>query len=604
MGAIVAIPVHDFGSAAFTRTVPNPHAASIRPVAVVSTCIAAATLPSLLAHNVSPSPTFLNQALAFALWTGFVLVTATSATRKPALVHAALALLAASATWAWCFGGLPASLALSTLATLAVAALMVAGAASSDTRLDAPTLFALFCWAWLVAGVLNVGVALVQVFAPGLPDGSWIAISGIAGRAVGNLRQPNHLSSLLLWSCISAVALLELRRLSARWAGAALAAFVLAVVLTASRTGLVSVLLLALWGLADRRLSRPARVLLIAAPLLYALSWWGMAQWAAAAEHSFGGTARLAESDISGSRFGIWKNTWALIQAQPWTGVGFGEFNLAWTLTPFPGRPTAFFDHTHNLPLQLAVELGLPLALLVMALLLWALVRAALLSWRAEGDASTAQRCALMMVLMIGLHSLLEYPLWYAYFLLPTAWALGFALRDPAPPSPSSATTPAAAGPPWLTIAGWLLLAGAVFSIWDYGRVAAIFSAEPGSPPLEQRIARGQRSIFFAHHADYAAVTSGLAPTDPAHAFDRASRYLLDTRLMIAWSKSLAAGGEVDAARHIAERLREFKKADAEEFFEACPARAVTPADAAPGVPFQCLLPSRSLSWREFLPRK
>ena len=29
-----------------------------------------------------------------------------------------------------------------------------------------------------------------------------------------------------------------------------------------------------------------------------------------------------------------------------------------------------------------------------------------------------------MMVLLVGLHSLLEYPLWYAYFLLPAAWAL------------------------------------------------------------------------------------------------------------------------------------------------------------------------------------
>ena len=91
--------------------------------------------------------------------------------------------------------------------------------------------------------------------------------------------------------------------------------------------------------------------------------------------HTFGGAARLAEGDISSSRFGIWANTLALIRQQPWSGVGFGEFNLAWTLTPFPGRPVAFFDHTHNLPLQLAVELGLPLAAAVMALLLWALVR-------------------------------------------------------------------------------------------------------------------------------------------------------------------------------------------------------------------------------------
>ena len=45
-------------------------------------------------------------------------------------------------------------------------------------------------------------------------------------------------------------------------------------------------------------------------------------------------------------------------RARTLAGVGFGEFNLAWTLSEFPSRPTAFFDHTHNLPLQLLVGAG------------------------------------------------------------------------------------------------------------------------------------------------------------------------------------------------------------------------------------------------------
>ncbi len=570
--------------------------------------MAAATAPSLLAFNVSPSATFLNQALAIALWGAFASAAATGAPkslRGAWQLLTALLLLGAAVLLSWLAQALPSTLALSALGLFgATAVLAVSGCSSHDTPTAAAT-FGDFSMGLVVAGACNVAIAMVQVFAPDAADGSWIAISGIAGRAVGNLRQPNHLSSLLLWSCIAVVALLELRRLSLRPAFALMTAFVFAVVLTASRTGLVSVLLLGLWGLLDRRLARPTRALLFLTPLLYALSWWGLAQWAAAAEHSFGGTARLAESDISGSRFGIWKNTWELIRAQPWTGVGFGEFNLAWTMTPLPDRPIAFFDHTHNLPLQLAVELGLPLSLLVMGLLLWALGRAALRAWRSDDDGARAQRCAMMMVLMIGLHSLLEYPLWYAYFLLPTAWALGFALREAAALSPTG-SAPSETGTlraSWLAIAGWLLLAGAVFSVWDYGRVAAIFSANPGDPPLAQRIARGQRSIFFGHHADYAAVTSGVPVTDPAHAFDRASHYLLDTRLMVAWATSLAARGETDAARHIAERLREFKKTDAEEFFAPCPERAVAADQAAPALPFQCVLPSRTLSWREFLPR-
>jgi O-antigen ligase len=598
---------------------PPPSEAPEQPWPVLTLAIAAAALPSLLAYNVSPSPTFLNQALAFALWAMFAGACAwlrpTVPGRGAWQVAAALLLLGACAAWSWGPGGMPSTLALSALATLAAALLMLAAGAaatadnsrdgSPSSTLSAPstreTLFAAFAWAWFVAGLFNVAVALVQVFAPALPDGNWIAASGIPGRAVGNLRQPNHLSSLLLWSCIATVALLDLRQLSRRWAALALAAFVFGVVLTASRTGLISVLLLALWGLADRRLSRPARQLLVLAPLVYAASWWGMAEWAKLSQHNFGGTARLAESDISGSRFGIWKNTLALIQAHPWTGVGFGEFNFAWTLTPFPGRPTAFFDHTHNLPLQLAVELGLPMAALLMALLLWGLGRAA---WSActvdDADASTAQRAAVLVVVMIGLHSLLEYPLWYSYFLLPTAWAFGFALRGPA--------AAARATPRWLAVASWLLAMGTVFSVWDYGRVVSIFSSAPGSPPLEQRVASGQQSVFFGHHADYAAVTSRIAQGDPARAFDRTAHYLLDTRLMMTWSEALATQGRVDEARYVSARLKEFGKQDAEDFFDACldaPAAAAASAAAASAPaepPFQCSPPAQAHSWRSYLP--
>ena len=580
---------------------PVPAAALAHRVALALT-IAAAAAPSLLAYNVSPSPTFLNQALALGLWGAWAAVGAAPASwRGPAPLQAALGLVALAAAWSWVGGALPASLALSALGALAAAAVLVAGGSGRRTSGARTELFALFGWAWLVAGLLNAGVAVVQVFLPGLPDGEWIAHSGFPGRAVGNLRQPNHLSSLLLWACIAVVALFELGRLRRRAAALAGAVLVFAVVLTASRTGLVSVLMLALWGFFDRRLSRPARAMLLAAPLLYALSWLGMAQWATLSQHAFGGSQRLAESDISSSRFAIWRDTWALIRMHPWAGVGFGEFNFAWTLTPFPHRPVAFFDHTHNLPLQLAVELGLPLAGAVMALLLWALWRAAHQAWTAQGEEGMARRAAFMIVLMIGLHSLLEYPLWYSYFLLPTAWAFGFALHRAAPcPAPGRGARAA----PGMVLAALAVVAGAAFSVVDYARVAEIFSTSPDAAPLEQRIASGQRSVFFAHHADYAEVTSGVPVRDPAHAFDRAAHYLLDTRFMIAWARSLAERGQLDAARHLAARLREFHNADAAEFFEACAAPASAPA-SAPAVaarPFQCEPPAHAPGWQAFLP--
>ena len=572
--------------------------------------VAAAAAPTLLAYNVAPSPTFLNQALALGLWGVWVAATQPAwPVRSAAPLLAALAVLMGAAGVSWLAGGLPSSLALSALGLLLAAAVVAAGGAGVRARPHAEATFAAFCWALAVTAACNVLLSALQVFAPGLGDGrwgDWLAASGIPGRAVGNLRQPNHLSSVLTWGCVAVVGLLELRRLPARWAGPALAAMVFAIVLTASRTGLLSVLLLALWGLADRRLQRPTRALLLAAPLVYALAWWGMAQWAAASAHSFGGAARLAETDISGSRFGIWANTLAMIRQQPWTGVGFGEFNFAWTLTPFPGRPIAFFDHTHNLPLQLAVELGLPLATLVLALLAWALWRALRAAWwpsaqgapQATGGLHVAQRCAVMLVLMIGLHSLLEYPLWYAYFLLPAAWAWGFALP------PGAAVRMPAPAPVAVGLQGMALLvtASAVLSVLDYKRVVDIFTAPENAAPLSARVAAGQRSVFFAHHADYAAATTEVAVPDKQAAFDGATHFLLDSRLMMAWSQFLAEQGRVDAARHVAQRLREFKKTDAASFFAECDPPLAAPAASA--APAYCAAPTQALDWRTLLPAR
>ncbi|MEO7851181.1 MAG: Wzy polymerase domain-containing protein [Rubrivivax sp.] len=577
--------------------------------AIIVMAVAAACGPSLLAYNVSPSPTFLNQALALALWGWFVALTALQcevpravrhALRDTALPLAALALTALAAAATWAFASLPAGLALSALGLLAATALLLLSGAVARASAQAMPLFTAFCIGWVVAGALNAGIGIIQVFAPALADGDWLARSSLAGRAVGNLRQPNHLSSLLLWSAIAVVPLLELGRLRRRVAYALFALMVFAVVLTASRTGVLGIGLLALWGLLGRRLSRPTRGLLLSAPLLYALAWAGLALWAELSHHAFGGEARLAEADLSGSRFGIWANTLSLIRQQPWLGVGFGEFNFAWSLTPFPGRPTAFFDHTHNLPLHLAVELGLPLATLIMVLLLAGLWRAWQLAQKAtaaDAPMGVALRSAWMMLVLIGVHSQLEYPLWYAYFLLPAAWLWGFAMGRPRAVTSVAAVSPGAATRPTrvLFVLGMLTVVLTTLAVLDYARVVRIFSASPTTLPLAERIAEGQSSWLFAHHADYAAVTTDGLGGSRGHSFQRAPHYLLDTRLMIAWAEALAAGGEEDKARHLAQRLREFRNPLAKDFFAPCEA-----APAPSPLPFQCQAPSGVLHWQDF----
>jgi len=564
-------------------------------------CIAVA-FPTLLAFNLPPSATFLNQAAAFIGWGVWALILASSDITpgrpwRGALggLLVALALLALAAAVAPLWAGLPWSLALSAVGTLAATALLVLiGAALTRAGLAAVAFHAL-CVALLVAGVLGASIGLIQVFMPQWADGEVIAqISG--GRAGGNLRQPNHLSSLLLWSIVALVWLAERGRVG-QFAGPALGALLLSgVVLSASRTGMLGVLLLGAWGLLDRRLSRRARALLIASPLVFALLWIGLAAWAHQAHHAFGGDAQLAKGDISSSRFAIWSNTLSLIARQPWLGVGWGEFNFAWSLTPFPDRPVAFFDHTHNLPLQFAVELGVPLALLVLALLGWALWRALRAGAQcADPVQGLTLRAASVMVLMMAVHSQLEYPLWYAHFLLPTAFMFGLCLgvgHSPSGAMPPGSPESRRTRPLWIGAA--LLLLGGFAALYDYSRVVVIFAPRANAAPLAERIAAGQRSWLFSHHADYAAVTTPDHVADPKRAFARVPHYLLDSRLMMAWTRALAEDGQTDAARHVAQRLREFHNEQAEPFFEVCD---LLPDDTGPA-PFQCLAPSVEVDYR------
>ncbi len=574
-----------------------------------ATACAAVAVPSLLAFNLPPSATFLNQAAALVGWAMLVLLLAASgkvAAVRPrgglAAALAALGVLAVAAAGSWAWVGLPSGLALSAVGLIGVAALVLWTAASVADAGRGVVAFQAFCIALVIAGVLSAGVGMVQVFAPQWADGNWIAASGIAGRASGNLRQPNHLSSLLLWSAVAVVWLLEAGRMRRTVAALLGSLFMLGLVLSASRTGTLGVLVLALWGVLDGRRPRAVRVMLVLAPLIYALCWLGLTAWAQESHQVFAAAARLTkDGDISSSRFAIWSDTLALIAQHPWLGVGFGEFNFAWSLSPFPHRPTAFFDHTHNLPLQFAVELGLPMALGVLGLLAFALWRA----WKASGTDGDApadtpmRRAAFMMVFMMVVHSQLEYPLWYAYFLLPTAFAFGLCLGGPSgqPGAVGTASpTQNGHGTRPLVLAALLMLGGSVAALFDYMRVVAIFSPADTAAPLSERIAKGQASWLFAHHADYAAVTTTANPAEVMASFRVAPHYLLDTRLMMTWARALADTADLPRARFIAARLVEFRNEDAKPFFEPCG----EPLAQGTEPPFQCVPSNESMDYRDF----
>ncbi len=590
-----------------------------------SLVMAATALPALVAYNLPPSPTQLNQLVALALWGAAAGVACYVGARgawvyarhsqdnagfdahnlrDTAILLGALLLVATACIASGSLGSLSSGLAWSGACIVAATAVVVVLGALSSSQ---TSILQAFCLGGVLVGTASAAIACIQVFAPALADGEWIAHSSLAGRAVGNVRQPNHLATLMLGSAVALVPwamrehggwLAARTRHALAWP--LFAAFVLTIALSGSRTGALGLAVLALWGLLDRRLHASMRWMLLAAPLLYAAAWFGLSLWAQHTAATFGAATRMAEVDISGSRFGIWRNTLKLIQQHPWSGVGFGEFNLAWSMTPFPDRPSAFFDHTHNIVLQLVVELGLPVGVLVVALLVMALQQAFVRAWGASGGNAVALRALVVMVLLMALHSQLEYPLWYAHFLLPTAFAWGACLgadtqktaHQPASDVPSLRRT----GVPILVAAaGATMLVVSVAAWFDYRRVVAIFEpSESDTSTLVQRIDAGRASWFFSHHANYAWATTATQPGQAMAGFHSAKHYLLDARLLKAWAQAYAEAGDLERARHVAARLREFRNPTTREFFDECKTTSTAKR------PFQCTEPRGTMDWSSF----
>ncbi len=560
---------------------------------------------ALLVHRpLPPIVTMGNQLLAILGW-GLVLLLAPAPALQRSTVRASaplllfFAIVAGACALGIATGSQPSPPGIGILGIIALAAAVMLHGVSAGAS-DPAGYFRAFAIALVVCGVCGAVIALLQNFALGAIDNDLIALPVVRGRAGGNLGQPNHFADTMLWGLIAVVPLARAwqapagaRLARAGWCLAALLMLV-GVVLTGSRTALVTLVLMAAWGLADRHLARPLRIGLAISPVLALAIQWLVG----AAARSAGVTLVLTDRGdvgVTAFRSEIWRSALALIQDQPWLGVGWGQFNFAWTLTPSFPRGAGLVDNVHNLPLQLAVELGVPAALLLTGLLVWAFARALRRVWRLPGDAGPVARSALMIVAVMGLHSMLEYPLWFAYLLLPTAWAFGLALGTATAAGTAGAATFVAQPPlrAWRVL-GLLMVVLAASAWMDYLTIVDLFMPRATSLPLVQRIQRAQASPLFANQADYVVITD--LPTTPEllPLVQSSAHVLLNGRLMYAWANLLDARGEVDKARFMAARLREFDMDGPKPWFAPCADPAVT------AKPFQCLAPEHPVTWRDF----
>lgn len=316
----------------------------------------------------------------------------------------------------------------------------------------------------------------------------------------GNLGQSN-LSSLLAWLGIAAALyLLGTGRLRVQWALPILAALLISSALTASRMAWLFLAFTAAaiffggaWPANDRR-----GRWLIAAMLAggFIVANLVAAQILAGIDPRCATSVERLTTRADGGvpiRWVLWQEAVEVWRTSPWIGVGVYKFlPAAYAIGPVDGhRPLDMY--AHNAALQILAEFGVAGVGAVAAAVGYWLVK--LIRNRRELLAGDA--LCLVWVGLIGIHSMLEFPLWYTHFLMLFGLVLGLLVR----PGWSMPTRALRLRLPLLTVA-LLLLAGALAVQWDYRNLQRLFWLERQQRAFGSEPSTGARMLLETARAE------------------------------------------------------------------------------------------------------
>ncbi len=445
---------------------------------------------------------------------------------------------------------------------------------------------------WLVLGLLAAAVVsavlgMLQYLGLARELSPWVN-QPVKGDAFANLRQRNQFASL---TSLGLVALLgwvaALRKVHTMTRGGWALAVVLLNLLAAgvacsvSRTGamqwvLIGALMTAwAWRSAkqDASFGKGLVWLALAAPWLVAV--WSVAMpWLALQTTGEWGasmilrvTGQAQDYAACGGRRVLWANVLELIAQHPWLGWGWGETDYAHFMTGYSSpRFCDMLDNAHDFPLHLALELGIPFALAVMVLVgVWVMRRA---PWRESHPWRVMAWC---LLLVLGLHSMLEYPLWYGPFQMTLGMAIGL-LWAPMPLDGSTASheeaktqakVEAQEGP---MLVAAILFIGCLYAAWDFNRVGQIYrqAASRDAAYRDNPLHHAKQSWLFKNQADFAELTTQTVTADnAAELYPQALRlmhYSPEARVVQRVIDSGKLLGQEEQAKIMSERLDDVKQ--------------------------------------------
>lgn len=297
----------------------------------------------------------------------------------------------------------------------------------------------MLAWMFLIGGALHAIVGLMQYL--NLSGELASMVDRRSDSVYGNIGQRNHFATHITLASFALIYLYAMDRVRRTLVMALLVLFALVLTASSSRAAAVYIIAGFLLSLVSyraiktqihRRLLQGAGLLLVLFFLFqYLLSplndWLKLLLGAIGFEvNALDILVMLQRSAADGIdvRMSEWRKAWLMFMESPLWGAGIG--NYGWLSFAYQALPEfsavsqgALFHHSHNLIMQVLAELGVVgLILLVSLGFVW--LRQALPHWKIP-----SYWLILTLITVLLLHSAVEYPLWYSYFLGMAAILLG-----------------------------------------------------------------------------------------------------------------------------------------------------------------------------------
>ncbi len=387
-------------------------------------------------------------------------------------------------------------------------------------------------------------------------------------RAYANVSQPNQLALLLCMGIAAVWWFYQTRKFGMAVAATLTVLILWALALTQSRIGWLIIPVFAAcmirWRARDtfsafRQLSMAAIAGLVIAYATIVSLLPRIAVLLGASVASAGERAQTGAERIS-----LYQQAWAISWHHPVTGVGWFQFgpNQLKIATEF--QQSVYSEHSHNIVLNLLVELGWPIGVAILAATGWWCIA----SYRSQKKTMEGGFVTLFFW-AVGIHSMVEFPLWYAYVLMPTALLLGAAHQ-------SQFGSKQITLPRWILASVFVMMAAGIVAVaTDYRRLVVGFRAlgfeNLGMVADEGTTSRPVFTMFpqFYDYFKFAKITAhvGMTPAEIADMEHLASRFGFAPTLMRMTIVYALNGRENDAVKTM-ETLHRLHPANYAEAYE------------------------------------